>query len=143
VEGKGQVYTSVIGASHLYIGGRDNNEVDKTVSLDNTAINQDAETKGIVMLECEVNNFDNVVTTEGSVGMSATQLQGLPTNAISTLRTDIVKLIETDNSKFQVECSNLKSDFLTITEQLDTKFHAATENLTVKLQQENENFLKN
>jgi hypothetical protein len=69
------------------------------------------------MSECEGNNSGSIVTTEVGVGMSTRQLQDLLTNALSTLRTDIVTIIETNNSKFQAECSNLKSDFLTITEQ--------------------------
>jgi len=50
--------------------------------------------------------------------MSARQLQNLLTNAFP---------------KFQAECSNLRSDFLTITEQFDSKLQAATENITAKL----------
>jgi hypothetical protein len=98
------------------IGGREGNEVDEISSFDNTAINQEAETVEIVMSECEGNNSDSIVSTEVSVGMSARQLQDLLTNAISTLR----------------------SDFLTITEQLDSKLQAATENITAKIKQENE-----
>jgi hypothetical protein len=96
------------------IGGKDNNEVDEISSFDDTAINQKAETVGIVMSECEGNNSDSIVSTEVSVSMSTRQLQDLLTNAISTLR----------------------SDFLTITEQSDAKLHAATENITAKTQKE-------
>jgi len=47
------------------------------------------------MSECEGNNPDCIVTAEIGVGMSARQLQDLLTNAFS---------------KFQAECSNLRSD---------------------------------
>jgi hypothetical protein len=93
------------------IGGRDSDEVDEISSLDNTAVNKETETEGTVMSECEGNNSDSTVTTEVSVGMSIRQLEDLLTNAISTLRTDIVTIKETNNSKFQVECSNLRLDF--------------------------------
>jgi len=73
------------------------------------------------MTECEGNNSDSIVATEVGVVMSTRQLQDLLTNALSTLWTDIVTVIEANNSKFQAECSNLRSDFLTITEQLDSK----------------------
>jgi hypothetical protein len=66
------------------------------------AVNQEAETVGIVISECEGNNSDSTVTTEVSVGMSTRQVQDLLTNVISTLRSDIVTIIETNNSKFQV-----------------------------------------
>jgi ribosome-associated translation inhibitor RaiA len=120
------------------IDGRDSNEVDEVSSLDNTAVNQEAETEGTVTSECEGNNSDSIVATHVSVGMSIRQLQDLLTNTISTLRADIVTIIETNNSKFQVECSNLLSDILTIIENLDSKLQAATENITAKIQQENE-----
>jgi len=81
------------------IGGRDSNEVDEINSLYNTAINQEAETEGIVMSVCVGSNSDSIVTIEVSVGMSTRQLQDLLTNAISTLRTDIVTIIETNDSK--------------------------------------------
>ena len=115
----------------------DSNEALEINSFDNTAVNQGAETGGTVMSECEGNNADSTVTTEEGVGMSTRQLQDLLT-ALSTLRTDIVTIIETNNSKFQAECSNLRSDFLTITEQLDHKLQAAAENITAKIRQENE-----
>ena len=53
------------------------------------------------MSECGGNNSDSIVTTEVGVGMSTRQLQDLLTNTLSNLRTDIVKIIETNNSKFQ------------------------------------------
>jgi Skp family chaperone for outer membrane proteins len=37
----------------------------------------------------------------------------------------------------------LRSDFLTVTEQLDSKLQAATENITAKIQQENEKLTQN
>jgi len=49
--------------------------------------------------------------------------------------TDIVTIIETNNSKFQVQYSNLRSDFVTITEHLDSKLQAATANITATIQQ--------
>ena len=67
------------------IGGRDSNEVDETSSLDNTVVNQEAETKENVTAECECNNSASIVTTEVGVGMSTRQLYDLLTNAISTL----------------------------------------------------------
>jgi len=97
---------------------RDSNVVHVISSFDSTAVNQGAETQGNFMSECEGNNADSTVTTEVGVGMSARQLQDRLTNALSTLWTDIVKIIETNNSKFHAECFNLRSDFLTITEQL-------------------------
>ena len=54
---------------------RDSNEVDEISSLDNTAVNQGGETEGAVMLECEDNNADSIITTEVGVGMPARQLQ--------------------------------------------------------------------
>src|SRR5215469_3549138 len=95
------------------IGGRDSNEFEEISSLDNTAINQEAETVGSVMSECEANNSDGVVSTEVGVDMSIRQMHDLLTSAISTLR----------------------SDFLTITEQFDSKLHRATENITAKIEQ--------
>jgi len=83
---------------------RDSNEVDQISSLDNTAVNQEAETEGIVMSECEGNNSDSIVTTEVGVRMSARQLQDLLTNALSTLRTDIVTIID---SKLQAVTENI------------------------------------
>jgi hypothetical protein len=90
------------------IDGRGSNGVDEISSLDNTAVNQEAETEVTVTLVCEGNNSDSIVATEVSDGMSIRQLQDLLTNTISTLRADIVPIIETNNSKFQVECSNLR-----------------------------------
>jgi hypothetical protein len=95
------------------IGGRDSNEVDETSSLDNTVVNQEAETEGNVTADCECNNSDSIVTTEVGVGMSTRQLYDLLTNAISTLRADI-------------------------TANLESKLQAATENITAKIQQEDE-----
>jgi len=69
-------------------------------------------TSGSKMAECEGNNSDSIVTTEVSVAMSTRQLQDLLTNVFSTLR----------------------SDFVTFTEQLDSKLQAAT----AKKQQEKE-----
>ena len=108
------------------IGRRDSYVVDEISSLYNTAVNQWAETEGTVMLECEGNNPDSIVTTEVGVSMLAKQLQDLLPNALSNLRTDIVTMIETSNSKLQAECSNLRSD-------LDSKLQAVTENITAKL----------
>ena len=95
------------------IGGRDSNEVDETSSLDNTVVNQEAETKENVTAECECNNSASIVTTEVGVGMSTRQLYDLLTNAISTLRADI-------------------------TANLESKLQAATENITANIEQENE-----
>jgi hypothetical protein len=39
-------------------------------------------------------------------------------------------MTETNNSKFQAECSYLRSSFLTIIEQLDSKLQVTTENIT-------------
>ena len=117
---------------------RGSNEVDIISSLENAAVNQEAETEGTVMSEREGNNSDSIASTEVGVCMSTRQLQDLLTNAISTLRTDIVTIIGTNNSKYQVECSKLRSDFVTITEQLDSKLQTATENTTAKIEQENE-----
>jgi hypothetical protein len=63
------------------------------------------------MSECEGNNSDSIVTTEVSVSISTRQLQDLLTNAIYTLGTDIVTIIETNNSEFKVECLNLNQIF--------------------------------
>jgi hypothetical protein len=95
---------------------RDSNEVDEIRSLDNTAVSQGGEIEGTVMSECEGNNSDRIVTTGVGVGMSTRQLQDLLTNALSTLRTNNVTVIE----------------------QLDTKLQATTEKITAKIQQENE-----
>ena len=46
------------------------------------------------MSDCKGNNPDSIVTTEVGVGMSARQLQDLLTNALSTLRTDIVTIVD-------------------------------------------------
>ena len=113
------------------IGRRGSNVVDIITSIiENAAVNQEAETEGNVMSEREGNNSDSMASTEVGVCMSTRQLQDLLTNAISTLRTDIVTIIETNNSKFQVECSKLRSDFVTITEKLNSKLQTATENIT-------------
>jgi len=107
------------------------------------------------MPEYEGNNSNSVVTTETSVGMTTRQLQNLLNNVITTLRADILRMtetkfqeivtmIETNNSKFQAKCSNLRSRFFkTITKHLDSKFLAATENITAKIQQENEKHSEN
>ena len=65
------------------------------------------------MSGCEGSNSDSIVTTEVGVGMSTRQRQDLLTNALSTLRTDIVTII-------------------------DSKLQAVTENITAKIRQENE-----
>ena len=116
----------------------DNCEVDDISILDNTEVNQGAETERTVMSEYEDNNAGNIITTEVGVGMSSKQLQDILTKALSTLWTDILAIIETNNSKDQAECSKLSSDILTITEQLDSKLQAATENITAKIRQESE-----
>jgi len=84
------------------------------------------------MAECEGNICNSIITNEMSVDMATRQLQDLLTNAFSTLRSDIV-------TKFQVECSNLRADFFTITERLDSKLQAAT----AKIQQDNEKLTQN
>jgi hypothetical protein len=61
------------------VSGRGSNEVDEFSSLSNTAVNQEAETEGTVMSECEGSNSDSIVTTETSVGMTTRQLQDLLT----------------------------------------------------------------
>jgi len=48
--------------------------VNEISSLDNTAVNRRAETKGTVMSGCEGNNSDSIVTILVCVGMSARQL---------------------------------------------------------------------
>lgn len=86
------------------IGGRGSNEVNVFSSLDNTAVNREAETvRTVVMSGSEDKNSDNTVTTDVSVGMSARKLQDRVTNVIATLRTDTVEMIKTINSKFQEE----------------------------------------
>jgi len=95
------------------IGRTDSNEVDEISSLDNTAVNQGAETEGTAMSECEGNNPDSIVTNKVGFGMSTRQLQDLLTSALSTLRTDIVTIIY-------------------------SKLRAVTENITAKIRQENE-----
>ena len=116
----------------------DNSEVDVISSLDNTAVNQGAETERTVMSEFEYNNAGNIMKTEIGVGMSSKQLQDILTNALSTLRTDIIAILETNNSKVQAECSKLRSAILTITERLDSELQVVTENITVKIRVENE-----
>ena len=51
-------------------------------------------------------------------------------------------MIETNNSRFKAECSSLRSSFLVITEQLDSKLQAATDNITARIQQENDKLSK-
>jgi len=46
---------------------KESNEADEISSLDNTVINQEAETEGTVMSEYKGNNSDSIVTTEVSV----------------------------------------------------------------------------
>jgi ElaB/YqjD/DUF883 family membrane-anchored ribosome-binding protein len=97
--------------------GRDSNDVDEFSSLGNTAVYQEAETDGsVIMSECEGNNSVSTLITETSVSMSTRQMQDLLNSVITTLRADIVTMIETNNSILQ----------------------AATENITAKIQQENE-----
>jgi len=50
-----------------------------------------------VLCQFEGNNADSTVTTEVVVGMSGRLLQDRLTNALSTLRTDIVTIIERKN----------------------------------------------
>jgi hypothetical protein len=76
------------------IDGRDSNEVDEVSSLDNTAVNQETETEVTVTSVCEGNNSDSIVATEVSDGMSIRQLQDLLINTTSTLRADIVTIID-------------------------------------------------
>jgi hypothetical protein len=93
------------------------------------------------MSECEDNNSDSTVTSEVSVGMSTRQMQALLTNVVTTLRTDIVTMIETNDSKFQTVFKS-KIKFLTITKHLDSNLQAATENISAKIQQENEELIE-
>lgn len=99
------------------VSDRGSNEVDEFSGIGNTAVNREAETEGTVMSECVGNNFDSIVTTETSVGMTTKQLQDLLNDVITTWRIstvtmseskfqDIVTMIET-NSKFEAECSNI------------------------------------
>ena len=98
------------------IGGRGSNEVNVFSSLDNTAVNKDVETvRTLVMSGSEDNNSDSTITTDVSVGMSARQVQDLLTNVIATLMTDFVTKTKTTKCKFQAECSNLRSDIVTLT----------------------------
>jgi len=55
------------------------------------------------MSDFEDNNADSIVATEIEVGMSARQLQDRLNNALSVFKTEIVTIIETNNS-------NLRSD---------------------------------
>jgi hypothetical protein len=94
------------------VSGRGSNEVDEFSGIGNTAVNQEAETEGTLVSECVGNNFDSIVTTETSVGMTTRQLQGLLNDVIATWRTDIVTMSET---KFQdivtmIEAKNLKQN---------------------------------
>ena len=98
------------------IGGRGSNEVNVFSSVDNTAVNQEVETvRTLVMSGSEDKNSDSTVTTDVNVGMSARKLQDLLTNVIATLRKDTITMTKTTNSKFQAECSNLRSDIITLT----------------------------
>ena len=78
---------------------RDSNVVHGIGSFDNTAVNQWAETEGIVMSVCECYNADSTVTTEVGVGMSARQLQDILNNALTVFKKVIVTIIETNNTK--------------------------------------------
>jgi hypothetical protein len=131
-----------------------NDEVDNANSVKDTAVSQEGELDGsVVTTESEIHNSVSTLTTEASVSMSTKQMQDLLSSAISTLRADIVsvtetkfqevvKIIETNNLKFQAECSSLRANFLTITEQLDSKLQAATDNITARIQQENDKLTK-
>jgi hypothetical protein len=55
------------------------------------------------MSDFENNNADSIVATEIEVGMSARHLQDRLNNALSVFKTEIVTIIETNNS-------NLRSD---------------------------------
>jgi len=93
------------------IGGRGSNEVCVFSSLDNTAVNQEVETvRNLVMSGNEDTNSESAVTTDVRVGTSAMKLQDLLNNVIATLTVTITKT----NSKFQAECSNLRSDIVTL-----------------------------
>jgi hypothetical protein len=50
--------------------------------------------------------------------------------------------IEKNNSKFQAECTNLRASFLAISEQLDSKLQVATDNISVRVQHENDKLSK-
>jgi len=60
----------------------------------------------------EDKHSESAVKTDVSVGTSARKLQDLLTNVIVTLTVTVTK---TTNSKFQAECSNLRSDIVTLT----------------------------
>jgi hypothetical protein len=125
-------------------GGRESNKVDKIRSLDNTTVSQEEETEGtVVIAEFECSNSDGTVTTDVSVGVSTRQLQDLLADVITTVRTDIVTVMETNNSSFEAEYSNLTLNFVTIAERLDSKLQAAIENITAKILQENDKLLGN
>jgi len=64
--------------------------------------------------------------------MSTRQLQDLLTNIIATVRTDIVIMMETNNSAFEAEYSNLTSNFVILAEYLASKLQAAMENIAAK-----------
>jgi hypothetical protein len=112
------------------------NEFNEINSLDNSAVNQEVESDRTIMSGCEGKYFDSTVTTD----VSLCQLGSCKTmiNVIATITTDIVTMIETANFKLQAECSNIRWDFITIAESLDSKLPAVTENITAKIQQENE-----
>ena len=60
----------------------------------------------------EDKNSESAVTTNISVGRSVRKLQDVLTNIIVTLTVTVTK---TTNSKFQAECSDLRSDIVTLT----------------------------
>jgi len=117
VIGTRRVDTSIIGASQLQMTILEVEAVMRYMYLVNlTAVNQEVETaRNLVLSGTEDNNSESAVKTDVSVRTSARKLQDLLTNAIVTLTVTITK---TNNSKFQAECSNLRSDIVTLTRSL-------------------------
>ena len=112
------------------------NKVDVINSPKSMVVNQEIETEETNIPEHESNQSGSMVVKEIGTCRSTSQLQDLITNAIAALRTDIVMIIEKNNSEIQVECSKLRLELATATASITTKIEQENEKQTQKLYNE-------
>ena len=112
------------------------NKVDVINSLKNAVANQEVVTEETDIPEHESNHSSSMVVNEIGTCRSTSQLQDLITSAIAALRTDIVMIIEKNNSEIQVECSKLRLELATATASITTKIEQENEKQTQKLYNE-------
>jgi len=112
------------------------NKVDMSNNPKNVVVNQEVETEGTNIPGHESSNSGCRVVNDIDSYRSTSQLQELITSAIAALRTDIVMIIERNNSEIQVECSKLRQELATATENITTKIEQENEKQTQKLYNE-------